>query len=170
MIIRSLLWSLVVNLLIDNIFIERLGFRPDEFFGRNEVGMMFVFSEFSLKWRSQDFSWKLRSSAIFWHLDQCFWVQSISAGGVKSVWGTALAKFRKNVWHFVNFHQNFLKFFGVQDLTNQVLFSSDHIFWGHLFWLGCFFQKLAVLIYILCRHTKVMNFASLYKCLKHPES
>ena len=41
-------------------------------FRRNEVCLI----KFSFKWRSKYFIWKLRCSANFWHLDQCFqWVQ-----------------------------------------------------------------------------------------------
>ena len=38
------------------------------FFWRNEVCLI----KFSSKWRSKYFIWKLRCSANFWHLDQCF--------------------------------------------------------------------------------------------------
>ena len=37
--------------------------------------------------------------------------------------------FRKKICYFINFHQNFLIFFLAKDLTNRVLFSSDHSFW-----------------------------------------
>jgi hypothetical protein len=35
-----------------------------------------------------------------------------------------------------------MKFFKVKDLTNWILFSSDHNFWEHVFWLGCVIQKM----------------------------
>ena len=43
--------------------------------------MKFVFIKFSLifKWRSKYFIWKLRYSANFWQLDQCFYIPSIAA-------------------------------------------------------------------------------------------
>ena len=36
------------------------------------LGVKFVFSEFSFKWRSQYLIWRLRWSANFWHLGKCF--------------------------------------------------------------------------------------------------
>ena len=40
----------------------------EAFFRRNEICLI----KFSFKWRSKYFIWKLRCSANFWHLDQCF--------------------------------------------------------------------------------------------------
>ena len=48
-----------------------------------------------------------------------------------------IGRIQKNARHFFNFHQNFLNFFLVKDLTNRLLLSLFVSFWEHTFLLGC---------------------------------
>ena len=49
----------------------------------------------------------------------------------------------KKIRHFVNFHQNFMKFLLVKYLRNWVLFSFNHFFFDSIFfWLGCVVRKM----------------------------
>ena len=61
-------------------------------------------------------------------------VLELGGAKVKSVCGAKLAEFGKMSSISSIFTKTFWMIFLVKDLTNRILFSSDHSFWEHIFW------------------------------------
>ena len=60
-----------------------------------------------------------------------FKAKPIGGAKVKNAYDAKLAEFRKNVCHLFNFHQKFMNFFLVKDLTNRLLLLLFVSFWEH---------------------------------------
>ena len=62
-----------------------------------------------------------------------FTTYRLGGAKVKNVCFTKLTELKKNVCHFLNFPQNFLKFFLVKDLTNHFFFTRSKLWRAHFF-------------------------------------
>ena len=97
------------------------------FFWRNEVCLI----KFSFKWKCKYFIWKLRCSANFWHLDQCFqWVQHIHLSAAclgASIWSLNFSYSRSaKLKHFsVFFNVVYGCFHHFSNYFKWVFYSND---------------------------------------------